>query len=149
MAKNLPVKVGVEDTINEAEMQEPSREEKFIRNLSICKTVKEAGILAGYSEGYATGPIYQRLKTESFQNKIRDFYKGNAAAFLPRISVIEQNVIDECVKDVDKVPKLAAMLKQIKQAAGVLAQEAPTAPTININELKVLITQAIPDKVGT
>ena len=144
MAKHLPVKME-DDNTDQPETQEQSREEIFIRNLSICKSVKEAAILAGYSESYADGPLYLKIKKESFQNKVREFYKGTSVAILPRISLVEQNVVKACLEDVGKVPKLAAMLKQIKQAAGVLAQEAPSAPTINIQELKVLITRAIPD----
>jgi hypothetical protein len=47
-----------------------------------------------------------------------------------------------------ELPKFAAILKQKKQIAGLLQQDTtPTAPTINIKEVRTLMLNVPQDKV--
>ena len=134
---------------NKVDQQELTREDKFIRNLSLYPTVSEAAIQAGYSQSYATSNLYQRLRKESFQRKIREFYKGSVSTLLPKIAQIESKVVTACLADVDKVPKFQHTLKQIKQSSGVLSQDTGQAqPTIQIESVRQLMIQIHESKQG-
>jgi len=125
----------------------PSREDLFIRNLFLYRTVKEAAIEAGYSANTANSTIYVKLKKKSFKNKIRDYAITNDLLSLPKIAYIEEQVLDHLVKNPLDAPKHARMLKEKKRIAGILTPDPipPQQPTINIESLKVFWQNALPD----
>lgn len=126
------------------------RELAFIQNLATCKTIKAAAIKAGYSQETASSAIYTKLYSKSFQSKLREYYQGFAHTFLPGIAKIEHNVLKACLEDVNKVPKHARTLKEIKQAAKILSPDIPTAlPTIHVDQVQVLMQQIQESKLVT
>ena len=118
------------------------REEKLLIALSQYPTIYEAGQAAGYSDSYSRNLLNQKIKSESFQNRLREHYKGFTACLLPAIAKVESEVLKECIKDVNNVPKFGRTLKEIKQAAKILSPDIPQAPpTIHIDQVQVLMQQ--------
>ena len=127
--------------------EEKTREDLFLDLLFVYQDPVVAARQAGYSITYSADIRTNKLKSKRFLAKVKERYLDEASLKLIGINKIEENVIDECVKDTGKVPKLTQFLKQIKQAAGVLSQDAPSAPTINIGELKAIVFKSIPDDI--
>lgn len=133
---------------------EDPREEIFIRALAAEPTIASAARAAGYPQKQLdNGWIYQKLQTKKMQEKIRDYYGSHSIALLPAIHSIESDVIRDAAQSNDMEKKSTvlrqhtAVLKQIKQATGVLSQDAaPGVQTIHIHQLQAVIQQAIPDK---
>ena len=129
--------------------QEPEleREDKFIRNLAVCHTVREAALLAGYSETVAKTTIYSKLKSRAFQDKLREHYKGTAASYLPQIASLEGKALKHLDSNIEDLPKFAHTLKQIKQSAGVLSQDSvPGINLVKIDNIQVLMATMQEDK---
>jgi hypothetical protein len=127
----------------------PDREDLLIRNLFLCKTPREAARKAGYSESYTeSGLIYRRLKSPKLQEKIRQYAIANELLNIPAILDLERGAIKYLQDKPQELPKFAAILKQKKQIAGLLQQDTtPTAPTINIKEVRTLMLNVPQDKV--
>jgi hypothetical protein len=119
----------------------PDREDLLIRNLFLCKTPREAAKKAGYSDSYTeSGLIYRRLKSPKMQEKIRRYAIANELLNIPAILDLERGAIKYLQDKPQELPKFAAILKQKKQIAGLLQQDVvPTAPTINIKEVRNLM----------
>jgi hypothetical protein len=132
--------------------QEISREERFLDNLEIYRDPVKAALAAGYSKSYAELIKYQKLTSKHFRAKLLERFKGSAILELLNIGFAEHKAFEDLADEINadrrvhKLSKLAPIIKQKKQEAGILAQDTPSQPTININELKVLITNGIPDE---
>jgi len=126
----------------------PSKEDLFIRNLFLYKTVKEAAIKAGYTKNTASSTVYVKLKNERFKNKIREYAINNDLLCLPKIAFIEEQVLDHLVKNPLDLPKFRHTVKEKKRIAGILQPDAlpEPPPTINIESLKVFWQGVFPDK---
>lgn len=113
----------------------PSRQELFIRNLFLFDSVLKAAITAGYTEGYARGPIYSRIKTKAFQNKLREYAVSHELLNIPRIMRLERDAIKYLQGKPEELPKFASILKQKKIVAGLIQAETTHNVTmINIKE---------------
>ena len=123
-----------------------TREEKFIRNLWLYPTAKEAALKAGYSEYTASSTIYVKMKTERFRNKIREYAIDNDLMALPKIGYIEDRIIDYLMENPLEASKHKHILKQKKQVAGVLGndQPRPQPPTYNLTEVRAFVAQFVP-----
>ncbi len=114
-----------------------SNQERLVLNLATCPNVHDAGIASGYSEAYSTGPIYKLLKSETFQAKLRNHYRGSAASFLPFIQAIELKALNHVNGDITQLPKFSRTLKELKQAAGVLSQDsAPGVVLVKVQSIQ-------------
>jgi hypothetical protein len=148
-------------------------ESKFIDNLFIYKSPKEAALRAGYSESYAANIKSLKLRDPKFLARIKDQYNGNATLLLPEIfqseanSVSLSNSIIDSIKDaIDQAPdletkielsnkalnvlaKAAPVRKELKQTAGVLATEGQTTVNmVNIESIQALIANNHDDMVN-
>jgi hypothetical protein len=117
------------------------RESAFLRNLFIEPNVLQAAIKAGYSEGYANGPLYNRLKTPKFQAKLREYATTHELIdSVPLILKLEHNALKWLDGRPEELPKFASILKQKKQIAGLLSQDvAPAQATISIGQVSNLM----------
>ncbi len=126
---------------NQDILPEPiDREELYIRNLFLCDSALEAATKAGYSYGYATGPLYKRLKSHKFQEKLRKYAITHELLNIPKVMRLESAAIDYLEGKPAELPKFAAILKQKKQIAGLLHQEqVAQVPTISIDQVQNLM----------
>jgi hypothetical protein len=117
------------------------RESAFIRNLFVEPNLLQAALKAGYSEGYASGPLYNRVKQPKFQAKIREFAVTHELIdSVPTILRLEHQALKYLDGKPEELPKFSALLKQKKQIAGLLSQDAaPAQPMININQVANLM----------
>jgi len=117
------------------------RESLFIRNLFIEPNVLQAALKAGYSEGYATGPLYNRLKSPKLQERIREYARQHELIdSVPTIMRLEHNALKWLADKPEELPKFASILKQKKQIAGLLSQDvAPQQATISIGQVSNLM----------
>jgi Arc/MetJ family transcription regulator len=126
-------------------------EEKFIRNLFLYRTVYEAAIKAGYSETTARASIYTKIKDERFKNKLREYAISNDLLSLPKISYIEEQVLNHLVKNPLDAPKHARMLREKKQIAGILGQDVAPAPQViniaTIEKIQIAITEVLKSRL--
>ena len=118
----------------------PTKRELLIRNLFLYDNIQKAAIAAGYSPNTAKGEIYNILKKKKMQEQIRDYAIAHELINIPKILKLESDAIDYLVDKPQELPKFAAMLKQKKQIAGLLHQDAtPQVPTISIGEVQNLM----------
>jgi hypothetical protein len=117
------------------------RESLFIRNLFIEPNVLQAALKAGYSEGYATGPLYNRLKSPKLQQRIREYATTHELVdSVPLILKLEHNALKYLEDKPQELPKFASILKQKKQIAGLLSQDVqPQQATISIGQVSNLM----------
>jgi len=119
------------------------REDQFIRNLATHSTQASAAIAAGYSTSYANSTICHKFRSKTFIDKLRTYYSGNAAMLLPKILSAEAQAVDLVNNDITQLPKYRHTLSELKRTSQVLAPEAvATQTTINVNDLRVLMTGA-------
>ena len=142
--QNLPA---VQDTTIPATTPQDTMESRFIENLGIYRDHIEAARKAGYAESTAKNIKALKLNDPKFLNKLRERYKGFSAWNLIGLSAIEAKAIEHLSslepEDILKsLPSLRGTLRDIKAAAGVLADESPDrAKTVNINNIKQLMVQ--------
>ena len=123
------------------------REELFISNLATCKTIKDAGIKAGYSESYSSTNLCDKFKKPDFIKKIRTFYNGYSAALLPKILHAESKVVDIVLADPEKISKFRHTLKEIKQSTGILKPDDDVRkPMIQVANIKNLLLNVHDDR---
>ena len=115
------------------------KQKLFIDNLQHYRSLKKAARAAGYSSKTAHN-ITQHIKAcPNLMKALRTFYQDNSVLLLHDMSLIDKSIIDHCKqpKNVLNVPKFTHSLKQIKQAAGVLADDiTPKQPTISITHIE-------------
>ncbi|MDY6856726.1 MAG: hypothetical protein SWO11_18865 [Thermodesulfobacteriota bacterium] len=123
------------------------KEDKFLELLAECQTVREAGLRAGYSESYCSGTIYHKLKSKRFQNRLIHRYKGENAVHLAKVSRINQNVLNQLVKETEEgdlrnVGKTQHVARQALQISGLLAQDGGKGQqTVNVSGVQNLMIQ--------
>lgn len=123
-----------------------NREDLFIRNLSLCNSVQEAALSAGYAPQYASSGIYKRIKSPKFQEKVRQYYVSHVHEDLPRIARINRSILKQLEKevtsgDLGNVPKTRHVSKQTLQIAGLLGQEKVAQPTVNVSGVRNMMIQ--------
>lgn len=105
---------------------------------------------AGFAESFVYSSATTKLKAlvVSKAQELLDGYKGQALANLFPIGEGERKLAQYLADNPQELSKNAAILKQIKQAAGALAQDTQATQTlIQVGELKALIQVAVPDVV--
>lgn len=139
-----------------ATRERDSREDIFIRNLFLGLGVYEAGIQAGYGEGFCKSTIYQKFKSKAFQDKIRDYALANNSSSIPKVIDLYRLTINKlhaevCNGKLDNVAKLKHLPTQILQMGRVLAPDMTggLVPTINIASMQVLIQSKVKDDDST
>ena len=122
-------------------------EERFIENLSIYRNPVEAARKAGYSESTALNIRSVKLRNPKFLDRLRQHYKTASTHRILDIGAVEESLL-QYLTSLDgetiaaKLPSLRGTLRDIKAAAGVLADEGPEgAKTVNINNIKQLMVQ--------
>ena len=131
------------ETENLPEVPE-SKEDKLIRFLSECDTVKDAALKAGYSDSFANSLVYHKLKQPKFQKKLREYYVTQCHMAVPKIARLHGKVLDWLDKDDNfkKLPKYDKTHRFILQSAGVIGgDEQPGQPQINIKSIRQLSIQ--------
>ena len=116
--------------------------------------VKTCADKANYAESYGYKLVEKykkvpklRRSVDEILNMFPERYRSVCKLRLPQIAEIEGKALDEY----ENKPKLAinkpALLKQVKQGAGVLTEEdRPVGTTININEVQKLMFQVIQER---
>jgi hypothetical protein len=115
--------------------------------------VREAAKLTGFSDkyGYKVNSMLKnddklKSRVERILSDFPDKYRLVCKARLPWLSEIEGKALAEYDEDPKLMIQKPQLAKQIKQAAGALPQDIPPVqPTININELKMIVGMNIPD----
>lgn len=128
-----------------------SKEDRFIRLLPLCDSISDAALKAGYSKSFATSGIYLKLKKPCMQKKLRDFYIENAHLSIPKLSKIQNKILDylDTGDNFKELPKFHHTQRQLLQVAGLLGQdEAPRQPVINIKDIRQLSIQVQQKKLG-
>lgn len=118
------------------------KEARFIELLPEYNgNMRQAALAAGYSQRYVDTGFKLRIANSKFLSKLRLAYQGQITTLLPSIAKVESNVVQECLRDVNQVPKMAHTLKQIKQAAGVLGPDSVgvVQQTVNIKSIQALM----------
>ena len=129
-----------------------SREDAFISNLFLGLTVKDAGMLAGYSDTYSQSTIHYKFNDPTFQAKLRDYAYAHNASSIPKVVNLYNRTIDILAKevangDLDNMAKLKHIPTQILQIGKVLSPDihAQTINLVNIESMQAIIT----GKLGT
>lgn len=119
------------------------QEALFIHNLFIESSITQAALKAGYSESSAKSHIYTKLRQPKFQEKIRDYARTHELVnSVPTILRLEENALKYLEDKPEELPKFSALLKQKKQIAGLLSQDAaPAQPMISIGQVATLMLQ--------
>jgi len=126
-----------------------SRKQKLIQALlENPSDVAQAGRIAGYADSYiGCGKFYQfvsRLRTsDEFKKAAFEYIQGtDLISKVLRVAKIDDEVLKMLENDPGRYPKLAAVPKQIKQQAGLLAPDVPPTETaqVTIKQLQVLIS---------
>ena len=120
---------------------DPEIEEAFIANLAKYPTPRQAAEAAGYSTLYSKGIMTHKTKSKRFMDKLRAYYNGNAAMLLPNIIRAEAKAVELVNQDVSLLPKYRQTLKELKQSAGVLQQEAVIQNTISFTSIRSFVQQ--------
>jgi len=125
----------------------PDREQLFIEALSQCKTVKEAGLKAGYSESYSIAHVHDKFKDPKFLDRVKQYYNGHATVLLPKIIGAEAKAVELVLQDPELLPKYRHTLKELKQSAGVLSPDVSVVnQTLNYVDLRGTLTRARVDQ---
>jgi len=122
------------------------RRDKFILYWLLCYNMKTAALSAGYRQSYAESGIQKtmrdspilRERIEKITSVMPEKYKTLCRMRLPDVAEVEGGVIKLMKDDPEMAMKHPQVLKQMKQAAGVLVDETIPAPTINIKTLQIL-----------
>ena len=139
MNNNLPVVIKDDNLVNHEKLD---KDEELIQYVDKYGSWENAALMLGYSESYSKRIKSYRLQSEKFVSKLIKYYNGRAVSLLPKIMGVESQVVNMLLKDPSLLPKFRHSLKEIKQTAGVLAQEHEAkAPMINIKELRNLSLQ--------
>ena len=115
-----------------------SKEDRLIRLLSECDTVKDAALKAGYSESFANSLVYHKLKQPKFQKKLREYYVTQCHMAVPKIAKLHSKVLDYLNKDDNfkDLPKYDKTHRFILQSTGIIAgDDQPRQPVINIKNI--------------
>ena len=115
--------------------------DKFIRNLATYPSVRSAAIAAGYSEDYANGNLYRMIRGDRFQKELADYYRGCNATLIPLMAQAEKNGLKYASDNPGSLPRFAPILKQIKQVAGLIANDHAPVSYVTIDVQKVVGTQ--------
>lgn len=119
------------------------QEALFIHNLFIESSITQAALKAGYSESSAKSHIYTKLRQPKFQEKIREYARVHELVnSVPTILRLEENALKYLADKPAELPKFSALIKQKKQIAGLLSQDAvPQQPMISIGSVANLMLQ--------
>jgi len=120
--------------------------DKFILYWLLGYSVRSAGIAAGYKASTVhSGKLYKWLKSsivkerlEKISGVIPEKYRALCRLRLTDVGEIEASVLKLMKDDPEKALRHPQMLKQVKQAAGVLVEEVIPAQTVNIESLKIM-----------
>ena len=123
-----------------------SRQDKFLLYWLLGYSVRVAAITAGYSEGTSRGSnLYKVLKRPitrerllQITNGMPEKYKALCRMRMGDVAEIESGVVKLMKDDPELALKHPQVLKQMKQAAGVLLDEVSPPPTVNIKSLKIM-----------
>lgn len=165
--KRVPGKVEKQENqqvMSETEMDElvvelcapdgDSRKDRCLSYVMLGLPFAKAAIKAGYKPSYAKGKLYRVFKTSpEWESKINEIlqrvperFRRLCIARLPLVADIEGRALELMRKQPELAVKHPQLLRQSKQVAGLLADDgAPVQQTININELRLLISSGVPD----
>jgi len=122
-----------------------SKEDKFLRMLFVCKTVREAAQAAGYSESYSHAEVYQKFNSPTFQAKLTQVYKDNCYSDLGLIHKINHKALEVIHDDVENgqiesLSKLKHIPRQYLEITKLLVPESGSGvPLVHIDNLQMLI----------
>jgi len=115
------------------------KQQTFVDNLHHHKTLRAAAKAAGYGKEIQRSITSYIKRSPALTKAMRTYYLDHAMLLLHDMSLVDKNVLDHCKdpKNIKDVPKHGHMLRQIKQAAGVLAEDTtPRQPTVNIAHIE-------------
>jgi hypothetical protein len=124
-----------------------SREEAFINALMVTDSIPDAGIMAGYSESYATVGLYAKFKDARFQSKLIEHFKAHCFSDLPTILKINKLGLNRIQRDLesgngDLAAKLKHIPRQTMEITRLLNPEGTgaTINLVNIESMQAIIT---------
>lgn len=122
------------------------RRDKFILYWLLGYNMKTAALAAGYKQSYAESGIQKamrdspilRERIEKITSVMPEKYKALCRMRLPDVAEVEGGVIKLMKDDPEMAMKHPQVLKQMKQAAGVLVDEVIPLQPVSIKTLKIL-----------
>ena len=115
------------------------KQQLFIDNLHHYKTLRSAAKAAGYGKEIQRSITSYVKRSPALTEAMRSFYHDSAMLLLHDMSLVDRNVLNHCKdpNNIADVPKHGHMLKQIKQVAGVMAEDTtPKQATVNIAHIE-------------
>lgn len=129
-----------------------SREDQFIVNLFVYKSIKEAALASGYSKTYSEAQIHQKFKSKRFQDKIVQAYKDNCYADLSLIHKINHKALEAINSDLENgsgelLAKLKHVPRQYLEIVKLLSPEAGTQINmVHIDSLQAIVSSKLNGK---
>ena len=139
----------VEEIVNSIiQLKKGNRKHRFHLYRMFNLPISSCARLAGYSanHGYRLVKEFEnsgktRRTVEKFLNSMPESYKGICKLQLARISQIESAALEAYENDPKLVINRPALLKQVKQGAGILSDDTPHAQFIRIDSVQNLMLQ--------
>ena len=121
------------------------REDIFFLYYLAGYDVPTSGKLAGYSPSYADCKLTRKVKNSAklreklgeILSLLPDQYRQWCRARLLDVVQIDRGVLEKLKAEPELAIKHPRALRQIKESAGVLEEEQPRVPAINISEMRL------------
>ena len=131
------------------------RRDKFLLYWLLGYPVRVAGLTAGYKESYAKFGLYEVLKLPIVKERLLKItsampekYRALCRMRLGDVAEIEGKALKEMKDNPEKALKHPQLLKQVKQSAGVLADDGVIQPIqINIKEIQLFNQARLDERI--
>ena len=122
------------------------KQDKFVKNLLSGLCARDAALEAGYGEAYANTGIYVLLKKPKIIAAIQQAAQTAYTSFaklklMTSVTNIESSVLEHLELNPKDYPKYKTLLKELKQASGVLQPDGPQTQIINIKEIRSIMAE--------
>lgn len=137
------------DVIADGKSPREARETRFLLFYLLGYKVQTAGKMAGYAPSTCQGELYRKIKNPSILreriteilSRLPEQYRQWCKARLLDVVEIDRKVLDLYLDDPLLAIKHPRALRQIKEGAGALGDEAGPAPHISVDKIQVYIAE--------
>lgn len=130
---------------NDEPQKDLTRHQKLIRYLAEGLPVPEAGVLAGFSEGYSNAGLYQKVKSPRILNELKEYCLANNLLQAPTVLKVYRKALKVVEREVDagqlkNLGKVRGISRDSLKMAGLLVEETkPTVSFVNIRSIQAII----------
>jgi hypothetical protein len=118
----------------------------WFNGLSVTKSAK----IAGYSVAHASRLLQKYQKDREFRGEINSYFDALPDRFknfeklkLHQVGRIQQKALDRMEENPELAIKHRGILKDIMKVTGVLEEEAPFVPQVNIGKIQLINKQIL------